>query len=91
MQFEINKHVIADHFLPALINGDYSGLNDGEEALLTSWTDWACDDWEDSDGNTWVFAHFGDYEPNDFDEDEVTCMLSMTATIDLIFTLKRKD
>ena len=35
MQFEVNKHVIADHFLAALINGDYSGINDGEEAMLT--------------------------------------------------------
>jgi hypothetical protein len=89
MQFEIHTHTIADHYLPALINGDYTGLDDGEEAYLLSWLDWACDDWEDSDGNRWAFAHYGNYEPNDFAECEVTCLQAMTAKLDIVFTLKK--
>jgi len=30
---------IGEHFLPALINGDYSGLSDEDEAILKKHTD----------------------------------------------------
>lgn len=88
MQFEVNTHVIAEHFLSALINGDYSGLDEGDEALLSSWEDWACDEWEDADGRTWIFAHYGDTRENGFDEDEVTNLYAQTCEIDLVFTPK---
>ena len=37
-------HRIASHYLPALINGDHSGLASSDEAQLTAWWDVATDD-----------------------------------------------
>ena len=39
MQIDHADFVIGSHFLPALINGDYTGLNDAEEAALSAWLD----------------------------------------------------
>ena len=35
--FRHDTHNISAHYLPALINGDYSGLNDNDESLLTDY------------------------------------------------------
>jgi len=39
MQFDHYTYHLAGHYLPALINGDYSGLSDQEEAELNAWID----------------------------------------------------
>lgn len=83
--FEINQHIIGDWTLPALINGDYTGMDDGDEALLTDWVDWATDDWEDANGVRWVFDHFGDYEECGFTECEVTSLYANCVKLDLVF------
>lgn len=89
MQFEITTHRIGAHFAPALINGDYTGLDEGEDALLTSWVDWATDDWTDADDNTWTFAHFADaHDPDEFAECEVTALYGATVQLDLVFRRK---
>ncbi|MGL4499992.1 MAG: hypothetical protein ACRCU2_13090 [Planktothrix sp.] len=33
------EYQISESFLPALINGDYSGLDDSEEKALNNWID----------------------------------------------------
>jgi hypothetical protein len=39
MKFEHYTYHLAGHYLPALINGDYSGLTDQEEKELTAFID----------------------------------------------------
>lgn len=51
MKFEVYEYSIAAHYLPALINGDYTGMSDTEEKEFTDWlestdrriTHWDCD------------------------------------------------
>lgn len=38
-KFDYHEFTIGAHFLPALINGDYSGLDDTEVDQFTSWLD----------------------------------------------------
>lgn len=51
MQFDSYTYTIGAHFLPAIINGDESGLDDSESAQLAAFIDalpghghWSCDD-----------------------------------------------
>ena len=37
MKFEEMDYIIGAHFASALINGDYTGLDDHEEAALNAW------------------------------------------------------
>jgi hypothetical protein len=39
MKFDYYTYHLAGHYLPALINGDYSGLTDQEEKELTAFID----------------------------------------------------
>lgn len=39
----VDETTIAGHWLPALINGDYTGLSDAEETELDSWWTKYCD------------------------------------------------
>ena len=39
MKFDHYTYHLASHYLPALINGDYTGLTDWEEAELNAWVD----------------------------------------------------
>ena len=34
---EITEFIISEHFLPALINADFSGMSDEDELLLDRW------------------------------------------------------
>jgi len=39
MIFDYYTYHLAGHYLPALINGDYSGMDDQESEQLDRWTD----------------------------------------------------
>jgi len=39
MKVKKYTYTIADHFLPAIVNGDITGLEDNEEALLNGFLD----------------------------------------------------
>lgn len=52
MQFDHYEHRIAAHYLPALINGDYTGMTDAEETEFTAWiesTDRRISHWDVTD------------------------------------------
>ena len=55
--FSGQTHQIAEWYLPYLINGDNSGLDEEEQVLVDSWFDHATDDWRDADDNLWVYSH----------------------------------
>jgi hypothetical protein len=37
MKFDHYTYILADHWVSAIINADYSGLDDAEEKQLTEW------------------------------------------------------
>ena len=39
IKFDYHEFTIGEHFLPAIINGDYTGLDDTEVSQLDSWLD----------------------------------------------------
>jgi hypothetical protein len=89
---------IAQHYLPAIINDDYTGLDDGDAAQLLAWLDQATDDYIDADGNAWVFAHFSvpadaasasaSASASSFTRDEVTGLHADCVRIEVLFTAK---
>lgn len=92
MQFDTIKHTVGEWALPAIINEDYTGLDDGDECLLVDWMEWAQDDYTDSDGNTWVFSHWGSVSnQNEFTCDEITSNYGQCYDIDAVFVLKPRS
>ena len=52
MKFDQYDYRIAAHYLPALINGDYTGMTDAEKQEFTDWlesTDRRITHWEDGE------------------------------------------
>lgn len=39
MNFDAYKYAVSEHLIPAIINGDYSGLDDNEDNLLSFFLD----------------------------------------------------
>lgn len=92
MQFEIIKHRIGEWALSAIFYEDMTGIDEGDEALLLSWLEWAEDDWTDADGNTWVFSHWGSVGDRDeFARDDITTLHGATVEIDAVFKLKPRS
>ena len=89
LTFDTTKHTIATHFLPALVNGDYTGLDESELPQFIEWLHEATAPYHDADDNLWVFAHESVPEPDvtDFTKCEVTGAYSETAEVHLLFRL----
>lgn len=90
MIFEHITYKVAEHFLPYLVNGDASGLEDDEVAMMDEWLATATVGWSDADGNEWVYAHES-IDPDsegDFSECEVCCKLAICHEVKLHFTPK---
>ena len=81
--FETITYTLGQHYAPALINGDWTGLNDEDTNLLQEWFAAASDAWTDLSGNRWVYAHEAvvDDSEQEFARCEV-CLLP-AATIDI--------
>jgi len=66
------EYTIGEHFAPALINDDYTSLNDDEHALLDAWLD----------GNAMRASHWTtEGESSDFARCEITGLMSDCATV----------
>jgi hypothetical protein len=75
MKFDYYTYHISEHYLPALINGDYSGLTDQEEAELNTWID-----------SLPVSGHFDYlYRSEDIRECEISGLLNNTIDVRLYF------
>ena len=87
MIFESTKHTIAQHYLPALVNGDFTGMDEDDIALFKSWLEWATQPWKDTGDNLWVFAHEAvvDDSENEFAHCEVSDLHAATADVLLHF------
>lgn len=85
--FEHTQHTVSQHFLSALINGDFTGLDDPEVSQLVQWFEDATRPWRDADDNLWVFSHEATDEKDDqeFARCEVTDLMSATSQLTLHF------
>jgi hypothetical protein len=61
MKTDTYEYTVAEHWLPAIINGDYTGLTDGEEIELNNWLD----------ANQEAGAHWDTDGYISFDKDEI--------------------
>lgn len=87
MIFEAIEYKVAEHFLPYLVNGDDSGLEPDEVAMVDEWLSTATVGWSDADGHDWVYAHESvDSGDSEFAECEVCCKLAMCQTVKFHFT-----
>lgn len=39
MKFDHYEYIVSEHYLPAIVNDDYSSLDDGEIEKLVTWLD----------------------------------------------------
>lgn len=81
MTFDYYQYDICGHYLPAIINGDYSGLSDAEEAEVNHWLDTlpaeaAYGHWDISD------------ECPDFRRDDVSGLMGDCVTCRLMFPVE---
>ena len=68
---------IAEHFLPALINGDDSGLTNDESKLIDEFAD----NWQSLDSATWDVLPVG----TDYGVDYITGLFAKTKTLRLYY------
>jgi hypothetical protein len=78
MKFDYYEYTISEHFLPAIINADYSGFdNDSEETALIQWLE-----------SVPVKGHWSVVEDSDnFRHCEITDLYSPTVKVRLYFPL----
>ena len=91
MIFELKDWTISTHLLPALVNGDYSGLADDEVHILDNWLDYATEGWTDANEQEWVYAHEAvlDGTEDEFGRCEITNMRGSVQIVRLHFVAKR--
>ena len=84
--FDYQDVNIAEHYVSALINGDYTGLSDAEEHMLDAWYEHNTAPYTDGDERTWTFNHIdtpafdGEFTLDDVSDQYATC-----AAVRLIF------
>ena len=66
MKTDTYEYTVAEHWLSAIINGDYTGLSDEEENQLNDWLD----------DNQEMASHWSDGESMGFDRCEITGLMS---------------
>lgn len=91
MVFEMKDWTMGVQFIPALVNGDYSGLADDEVRIFNNWLDYAMESWFDANHQEWVYAtdEVLDGTEGEFGRCELTNMRGSTATVRLYFVAKR--
>lgn len=86
MTFESITYRIGTHFLPALVNGDWSGLSDEEAETFERWFEAASAEWTDSDDNKWVYAHESVSDnQEEFARCEVTGLMGNVCDVAFLF------
>jgi hypothetical protein len=82
MKFDYYEYTISEHFLPAIINDDYSGFdNDSEEAALIRWLE-----------TVPVNGHWDIVEDSDnFNHCQVTDLYSRTVIVRRYFPITEAE
>lgn len=85
--FEIHTYYVGAWALPYLVNGDASGLEDGEQEQIDEWLQFMTETWHDADDNKWVFSHESvDMGSRDeFGVDDITGLRGPVYAVELLF------
>jgi hypothetical protein len=85
--FEIHTYNVGAWALPYLVNGDASGLEDGEQKQIDIWLQFMTETWHDADDNKWVFSHesVNTDSYDEFGHDDITCLRGPVYEIELLF------
>mgnify|MGYP001431460585 CR=1 FL=1 len=59
MNFEVHEFTLGAWWAPAIVNGDYSGLNDDEEKQLNDWLNYIHDSYGDGHWDGFYDSWFG--------------------------------
>lgn len=86
-RFDTITFSIGQHYLSALVNGDWTGLDDADVFLLQDWFEAATEPWTDFSGNRWVYTRESVVEnsDNEFAMCEVCCLHCATTDVTLHF------
>jgi len=79
---EMYEYTIGKHFLPCLINGDYSGLNDEEVEIIDNFEDQLGDILEKENAYTWNVEYTECYN---YSKCELTGMFGEVADVKIVF------
>lgn len=85
--FEIHAYSVGAWALPYLVNGDASGLEDGEKEQINEWLETTSATWYDADDNKWVYSHES-VDTNSYDEfgvDDITGEFGNVYRVELLF------
>jgi|GEM_PF-3042158 len=87
VEFAEVVYTIGSWALPYLVNGDASGLEDVEYALLDRWLDDAVSAFKDDDGQRWEFSHdaIDTDSREEFGYDEITGLRGDVYTVTMFF------
>ena len=66
MKMDTYEYTVAEYWLPAIIDGDYTGLTDGEEKKVNDWLD----------ANQEAGAHWDTDGHIRFDKDEISGLMA---------------
>jgi hypothetical protein len=85
--FEQIEYSVGAWALPYLVNGDASGLEDGEQEQIDEWVSTVTQSWRDADDNLWLFAYVS-VDTDSYDEfgvDDITGLRGPVYRVELLF------
>lgn len=88
--FAVNTHSVGAWALPYLVNGDASGLEDGEQEQIDEWLQSKTQTWRDADDNEWVYSHESvkTERHDEFGRDDITGLHGPVYEVELLFRLR---
>ena len=91
--FAVHTYSVGAWALPYLVNGDSSGLEDGEQEQIDEWLQSSTQTWRDADDNKWVFSHESvQTESHDeFGVDAITGLRGSVYEVELLFRLEANN
>lgn len=88
--FAVQTYSVGAWALSYLVNGDASGLEDGEQEQVDEWLQSNTQTWHDADDNKWVYSHesvkTGSHD--EFGRDEITGLRGPVYEVELLFRLE---
>ena len=88
--FAVRTYNVGAWALSYLVNGDASGLEDGEQEQIDEWLQSNTQTWHDADDNKWVYSHESVRAENydEFKRDDITGLHGPVYEVELLFRLE---
>ena len=91
--FAVRTYSVGAWALSYLVNGDASGMEDGEQEQIDEWLQSNTQTWRDADDNEWVYSHESVQTEkqetyNEFGRDDITGLHGPVYEVELLFRLR---